>query len=581
MIEKIRQKLTRSQMLMFVSVIIGFVTGVASVILKYLVHYIQMFLQRDWGFTGQGYIITIFPMIGILLTVIFVKVVLKGKLGRGIANVLYEITNKASIVHKDKMYSHAATSALTVGFGGSAGLEAPIVVTGSAIGSNIAKYFGLGYKDRTILLAAGAAAGISAVFNAPITGVIFALEVILISTAVVEFIPIILASVVGALISKIVFNEDLLFIFTMQESFNYYNMPYYLILGILCGFISLYYARMSHYIEGIFAKFGNHIYMKAIVGGLLLSFLYLLFPTIFGEGYNSVKLLATGQFDRVFNNSIVSYYLSNEWFYIFFIGAIALIKVIATSITIRSGGNGGNFAPSLFIGAYTGFFFASLINKLNISSLPVSNFILVAMAGILSGVFYAPFTGIFLIAEITGGYELILPLMLVSAISYIFTKHFEPYSMETKKLAEKGKIFTDDKDLNVLKLLRTSKIIENDFVPIKEDGYLSDLIEAIKLSRRNSYPVLNESKQLVGLVDLDEVRALIFKPELYDKITIKEIMMIPDTIVSVNEPMTSVIKKFDQSKHWILPIVDEFNVYLGFVSRSHIFNKYRKLIKEI
>ncbi len=568
-------------MLMLVSVIIGLVTGSVSVLLKFVVHHIQQFLQSDWNFTGDEYLIAIFPMIGILLTVIFVQVVLKGKLGRGIANILYEITNKASIVHKDKTYSHAITSALTVGFGGSAGLEAPIVVTGSAIGSNIAKAFHLGYKDRTILLAAGAASGIAAVFNAPITGVIFALEVILVSSAVSEFIPIILASVIGALISKIVFNEDILFVFKLQENFNYLNVSFYIILGILCGMISLYYAKMSHFIEGLFAKFKHRIYLRAIIGGLILSLLYLLFPTIFGEGYHSVKLLANGQFDQVFNNSIVSEFLSNEWFFIAFIGIIALIKVVATAITLGAGGNGGNFAPSLFIGAYTGYFFSALINKMSFYRLPVGNFTIVAMAGILSGVFYAPFTGVFLIAEITGGYELILPLMIVSAISFVFAKHFQPYSMDTKKFAEKGKIFTDDKDLNVLKLLRTSKLIETDFSTVSIDGDFNELIEAIKCSKRNSYPVLNSQQQLMGIIDFDEVRELIFKPEAYNEITIKQLILIPDTIVRINEPMMNVIHKFDKSHHWILPVTDENNQYLGFISKSNIFNKYRKLIKEI
>lgn len=568
-------------MLLLVAVIIGIVTGIVAVLLKYSVHYIQHFLQRNWQFPGQEYLITIFPMIGILLTVLFVQLRLKGNLRRGISNVLYEISNKSSFVHKDKLYSHAATSAITVGFGGSAGLEAPITVTGAAIGSNISKQFALGYKDRTILLAAGSAAGIAAVFNAPITGVIFALEVMLISSAVSEFVPIIIASVMGALVSKIVFNEDLLFVFRLQESFNYYNVPYYFLLGIICGIMSLYYAKITTFIEGILEKFKNRPYLGAIVGGLTLSLLYLLFPTIFGEGYESVKLLANGQFDKVFNNSIVSSLLTNEWFFIFFIGAIALIKVVATAITLGSGGNGGNFAPSLFVGAYTGYFFSALINKTGITHLPVGNFTLVAMAGILSGVFYAPFTGIFLIAEVTGGYELILPLMIVSAISFVFTRHFEPYSMDTKCLAEKGEIFTEDKDLNVLTLLRTSSLIEQDFTPVDVTGDFSMLIDAIKNSKRNSYPVLNAEKQLVGLIDFDEVREIIFKPELYEELTIKKIMMVPDVVVRTNEPMRTVIRKFDTSFHWILPVVDENNIYLGFVSKSNIFNKYRKLMKEI
>ncbi len=490
-----------------------------------------------------------------------------------------KLPKKGGFVHKDKMYSHVLTSAVTVGFGGSAGLEAPIVITGSAIGSNVGRVMHFNYKERTLMIAAGAASGISAVFNAPITGVIFAIEVLLVDATVKEFIPIIISAVAGALCSKIILGEDVLFVFKLSEAFNYYNVPYYVLLGICTGLIALYYARMTHYVEKIFAKFKHKVFSKALVGGTLLAFLILLFPSLFGEGYQSVKLLASGEFEKIFHNSIVSDYLTNEWFFLVFVGLIALIKVIATSVTLGSGGNGGNFAPSLFVGAYFGFFFARLINKLQITNLPESNFILVSMAGILSGVFYAPFTGVFLIAEITGGYELIIPLMIVSAFSYLICKHFEPYSMDNKKLAEKGRILTDDKDQNVLTLLKTSRIIEDDIKTIEVSKKLGDLVELIKTSHRDIFAVLNISGQLVGIIDLDDVREMMFKPDLYNVVSIKHLMKNPPAAIHADEDMRNVMRKFDMSKSWNLPIIDEDGLYIGFVSKANIFNNYRKLLK--
>jgi len=428
-------------------------------------------------------------------------------------------------------------------------------------------------------LASGAAAGISAVFNAPITGVIFVMEVILIEATVSEFIPIIIASVAGALCSRIILGEDILFHFQLTEAFDYNNVPYYILLGLICGFMSLYYARMTHKIEEIFAKFKTKTYTKALIGGTLLALLCLLFPSLFGEGYVSLKLLAAGEGSKIFQNSILEGFIGNQWFFIAFVGLIALFKVIATSITLSSGGNGGNFAPSLFVGAYTGFFFSSLINRFEITKLPESNFTLVGMAGILSGVFYAPFTGIFLIAEITSGYELIIPLMIVSAFAFIIAKHFEPYSMDTKKLAAKGQILTDDKDHNILTLLKTSKIIEDDIKTIDIDKKLGDLVELIKHSHRHTFAVLNSDEHLVGIIELDDVREIMFKPEKYDDISIKHLYKKPNAIIHIHEDMKNVMRKFDTTHSWNLPIIDDNGKYVGFVSKSNIFNNYRKLLK--
>lgn len=577
----LKSKLSPSQQIVSVSVLIGLVTGLEAVLLKFCVHHIQAFIQADRNFAFNDFLITLAPVVGLFLTVAVVNLFFNGKLGRGIPNVLYDIAQRAALVHRDKMYSSAITSGLTVGFGGSAGLEAPIVVTGSAIGSNFARYFHFGFRDRTVLLASGAAAGISAAFNAPITGAIFALEVLLTNVSVTEFIPIILSSVCGALLSKILLSEDILFLFTVTSHFDYINVPYYILLGVLCGFISLYYSRINFFVGNFGRKFESHKYLRAIIGGLMLSCLYLLFPSLFGEGYRSVKLLAAGQWDSIFNNSIISNYLSNEWFFIFFIGAVACMKIFATAITLSAGGNGGNFAPSLFVGAYTGFFFARLLTKLHLGNLPIGNFTLVGMAGILSGVFYAPITGIFLVAEITGGYTLILPLMIVSSVAYLIVKHFEPYSLDIKNYAQKGQILTNDSDSNVLILLKTPSLIEHDIKTIEPDKNLGDLVEVIKESTRNTFAVVDKDQKLVGIIELDYVRDVMFNTAKYKKITVRQLMRKPDSKIIVNESMREVMKKFDSNKAWLLPVVDENGKYLGFVSKSYIFNNYRKQLQEI
>lgn len=579
MLKRLQHKISKNQFIVFAAIIIGLIIGFEAIILKFIVHYIQELSHKDWGFSLQTYLIPLLPIFGILITVFVVHRLFHGKLGRGISNVLYEIAKKGGFVHKDKMYSHIFTSSLTVGFGGSAGLEAPIVVTGAAIGSNFARVFHLNYKERILLLASGSAAGISAVFNAPITGVIFVMEVILIEATVSEFIPIIIASVAGALCSRIILGDDILFHFRLTETFDYNNVPYYILLGIICGFMSLYYSKMTHKIESIFAKFKHKTYQKALIGGTLLAFLCLLFPSLFGEGYVSLKLLANGEGSKLLHNSIFESLIGNQWFFIVFVGLIAFFKVVATSITLGSGGNGGNFAPSLFVGAYTGFFFSGLINKFEITRLPESNFTLVGMAGILSGVFYAPFTGIFLIAEITSGYELIIPLMIVSAFAFLIARHFEPFSMDTKKLASKGQILTDDKDQNILTLLKTSKIIEDDIKTIDVNKNLGDLVDLIKHSHRHTFAVLNDESQLVGIIELDDVREIMFKPEKYNEISIRHLFKKPNAVIHINEDMKNVMRKFDMTHSWNLPIIDENGKYVGFVSKSNIFNNYRKLLK--
>lgn len=571
-------KFSARQILVISSILVGLTAGLAAVILKTAVYYIHKAVTHDNNIQYQYLLYLLFPTIGILLTVWFVQRYLKGRLGRGTANILHSIAKKSSFLPKDQMYSHIVTSALTVGFGGSAGLESPIVVTGSAIGSNFARTHHISYKDRTLLLACGAAAGIAAAFNSPIAGVLFALEVLLADVSISAFIPLIIAAATGGLLSKIMLGEDTLLSFKLIEPFDYYNVQFYIILGLLSGFISVYYARIYIKIETFLKPKKKNVYLKAIMGGTALSILILFFPSLFGEGYESIKTLSDLNPEKLFEHSILSNFVSNQWLLVIFIILTMFLKTVAAAITIGSGGNGGNFAPSLFVGAYLGFAFAYILNLLGVSNIPISNFTIVAMAGVLSGVFHAPLTAIFLIAEITGGYELMIPLMIVSASSFMISKYFEPYSMDIKRLAKKGHVFTSNKDRNILTSLKISKVLETDFQSVSPDATLGKLVEVVAQSKRNIFPVV-ANELLVGVIVLDNIREIMFKHDMYEKVYVKELMRKPLATISLDEEMESVMKKFDETAAWNLPVLNE-GKYIGFISKSSIFVQYRnRLIK--
>lgn len=578
-IEWLHGKLDKKQFLILSSILVGFTAGLAAVVLKMLVHFFQIAATYDYDERIKGAVPIILPIVGILLTVFFVQKHLKGKLGRGNANVLQAIAKKGSRLPPDQMYSHIVTSALTVGLGGSAGLESPMVTTGAAIGSNYGRTYKLTYKDRTLLLACGAAAGIAAAFNAPIAGVLFALEVLLADVTISLFIPVMISAAAGALLSLMLLDEQTRLEFKLQQAFDFHNVPWYVILGILCGLISVYYSRIFPRITGFFRKRKKFPWTNAIVGGIILSLLIWCFPSLYGEGYDSIKILADVHPEKLLENSLFEPIAHNPVYVLIFIGIIMLVKVFATSITIGAGGNGGNFAPSLFVGAYLGFVFSYGLNISGITNLPISNFTIVAMAGILTGIFHSPLTGIFLIAEITGGYELMIPLMIVSALSYTIVKYFEEYSMDVKALAKKGQIFTHDKDRNILTTLKVSKVIETDFDVVRPEQTLGDLVAVVSKANRNIFPVVNRDGQLEGIILLDNIRDVMFRQELYASVTCEEMMRQPAAIVHPDESMYDVMKKFDETGAWNFPVIDD-GKYAGFISKSSIFSKYReKLIR--
>lgn len=570
----IHRKTNEKQFLIFSSILVGLSAGLAAVILKLFVFFIRQYLVEDFFFRfDYKYLYLILPLIGIGITILIVKYFFKNQLNRGNTAILYAIAKKSSFLPFHQMYSHVITSGLTVGFGGSAGLESPIVSTGSAIGSNFAKTYKLSYKDRTLLLAAGVAGGIAGAFNAPIAGVLFALEVILVDMSISAFIPLLIAAASGALLSKIILHESDLLFFRLKQPFDYNNVFFYIILGLLAGIVSLYYVNFFDKVESKFSKIKSG-FSKWLIGGITLACLFALFPSLFGEGYESIKSLSEFKAPDLFKNSILLNFLDNKWMLLIFITLTLLLKAVATGITLGMGGNGGNFAPSLFVGAYLGFIFAFFLTLLGFDNIPVSNFTIVAMAGILSGVFHAPLTGIFLIAEITGGYELIIPLMIVSSISYLIVKYFHPESLDVRRLKDKGAIVSDNKDTSILSKIDIKEAIETDFATIHFKATLRDIVETIKHSKRNTFPVVKKNNKLLGIIYLDNIREEMFNTEHYDSVTAKELMRKPTMVIDFHEDIFAIMKKFEESGQWNLPVV-RGDMYIGFLSKSSILDKYR------
>lgn len=573
----LREKVNRVQYIMIVASLVGLCSGLVAVLLKTAVHYIERWIS-EIPLSRFSYLL--FPGLGLLLTVIIIHKFYGGHIEKGIAMVLRSIARRSSFIPFSHTYMHVVTSSVTVGLGGSVGLEAPIVATGSAVGSNLARIHQLNYQERTLLIACGAAAGIAAVFNAPIAGVIFAIEVLLSETIISYFIPLIISAVIGALCSKIILKEDILFNFLLKEAFNYYNVPFYIMLGVFCGFISLYYANVFKKVEHRMHDWRLNPYVKALLGGFFLLVIYILFPTLFGEGYDSVKLVANGNSNIIHDNTGLFALMEHQWAVLIFVGAVMLLKPVAAGVTIGSGGNGGNFAPSLFVGSYLGFFFAKLLNTTKWFDTPVGNFSLVGMAGVLSGVMYCPLTAIFLIAEITNGYELIIPLMIVSSISFFIVKHYQPYSMETRKLAMEGQIFTHKREQNILTSIQLGDIIKNNYQSISIDSLLRDLVEMIKLSDKNIFAVADKKGNFIGIIELNDVKKQMFNPELFDKVSIRQIMKKAPDVIYAGESMTRVMEKFDLTHSWYLPVLTEDRKFIGFISKTKIFEQYRQIISE-
>lgn len=574
----LKERLSRNQFLVLSGILVGCTAGIAGVILKTFVHNIHHFITHKVHFEYQIVFYIIFPFLGIVLTAAIVIALFKGQDRKGIGAILYEIAQNSSIVSSVKMYSQVIQSAITVGLGGSAGIESPIAVTGAAIGSNYARTYRLTYKERTLLLAAGATAGIASAFNAPIAGIMFAFEILLTGVIFTDFIPLVVAAVCGSLLSRILLQEDILFRFYTREPFNYYNVPYYLILGILTGLYARYFVIVSQKVEHFINILQLSRLRKAMFGGAVLSLLCVFFPPLFGEGYDTVKDFTNGNINSVIHNSLFRYFEIEQWTIIMFLIFVCLLKAFATSFTIFSGGNGGNFAPSLFAGGSVGFLFAVVCQNLGFSDVPVTNLILVGMAGAMSGILYAPLTAIFLIAESSSGYDLFIPLMIVAVMSYLIAKWFAPISPELKNLADEGKIFTQKHDRNLLSSLHTKNFIDFNSQIIKEDSSLQELYDLISTGTKNSFAVVDDHYKLIGTLTLDDIRPYLFNEN--EKLNISNLIKVPPAVVALTDQPVKVIQLFDDTSTWNLPVVDEDNRFIGFISKTAILTSYRELLKD-
>lgn len=575
----LNNRLSRNQFLVLSGILVGCTAGLAGVILKTLVHNIHYFITTKVHFEYQILFYIIFPFLGIVLTTLVVLTIFKGQDRKGIGAILYEIAQNSSIVSSVKMYSQIIQSAITVSFGGSAGLESPIAVTGAAIGSNYAQTYRLSYKERTLLLAAGATAGIASAFNAPIAGIMFAFEILLTGVVFTDFIPLVVAAVCGSLLSRILLQEDVLFRFYTREAFNYLNVPYYLILGIFSGLYARYFViisqKVEHFIKGL--KFSR--LRKAMFGGAVLSLLCVLFPPLFGEGYDTVKAFTNGNTYSIIENSLFRYFEIKNFTIIIFLVLVLILKAFATSFTIFSGGNGGNFAPSLFAGGTVGYLFAIICQQLGFENVPVTNLVLVGMAGTMSGVMYAPLTAIFLIAESSFGYDLFIPLMIVSIMAYLIAKWFSPISPELKSLADQGKIFTNKHDENLLFSLKTEDFIDRYSQAVSENAPITELFELVKNGKKNIFAVVDDKKTLRGILTLDDIRPYLFTNDEVSA-TIIQIMKTPPAIIHPENQPLEILKMFDDTAVWNLPVVNEKNQFIGFISKSTILMSYRELLRD-
>ncbi|HBH23506.1 MAG TPA: chloride channel protein [Cytophagales bacterium] len=574
-----RKHISDQQFTNFLATIIGILTGFAAVFLKWVVHYIQQLLTKGFSIEYENFQYIIYPAIGIAIVVIIKKYVVKKPVGHGIPNVLYTISKQSGLMKFYHTYISFITSALTVGFGGSVGLEGPTVSTGAAIGSNIGRISHLDHKRLIMLIACGSAGAMAAIFKAPIAAVIFAVEVLMLDLTLTALVPLLISSVTAALVSYFFLGQQSVYKFLIHSEFKFDDIPYYIILGVICGILSLHFTRVYNKMDHWFTHLKQkNIWVKWIVGSIILGLLIFLLPSLYGEGYEVINASLRGNYDYLFDNTFFYAYKENAFAIIFMFLAIVLLKVVATSSTFGAGGVGGIFAPSLFVGANAGLLFAQIANLFHIRHLENANFALVGMAGMIAGVIHAPLTAIFLIAELTRGYELFIPLMIVSTISYTTIKNFEKNSVYTRQLARKGHLFTHHKDQAILKMLDLNKLIETNFQSVDKDATLRDLVKVISESKRNLFPVVDKEGVLYGIVHLNNIRYIIFKPELYDVTKVQSLMYYPNHWVSPDDTVEEIVESFQKSGHFNLPVINE-GKYIGFVSKANILSKYRKLLK--
>ncbi len=568
------------QFFLFCSLIIGLIAGFLAYGLKSAVFYLRDFILAE-SFTEIRLLLFVLPTIGILITYIMKKWILRDNSKHNVQAILYSISRRNSKMERHKILSSVLGAVFTAGFGGSVGLESPVISSGGAFGSNLGRWLRMNYKEITVLLACGSAAGISAIFNTPIAGVVFAIEVLMIDLTRFSLIPLLLASTTGTIVTHLLYSEGMLFQYTITQSFLAGNIPYYLLLAVIVAFVSLYFTRTFLYIEKVFEKIKNDL-VKIAIGGLLFGLLLYVFPQLYGEGYLSVTHLLNGDLDAFSGNAFMFNEIgSSALLFVILMLSLILLKVVATSITIAAGGVGGIFAPSAVTGAMTGYLFAFSVNIIaGEVILSPGNFALVGMAACLSGVLHAPLTGLFLIAEITSGYELIVPLMMAVTVVFIIVKIIEPHSIFTFHLAKRGELITHHKDKAVLNFLTIENVLENNLQKVPVEANLGELVNYISKSKRNIFPVIDDDGKLEGIVYVEDIRDIMFQQELYQNTWVRQLMRVPNIVVDACDTMQEVMDKFNVSDSWNLPVVQD-GKYIGIISKSSLFSVYRKKLISI
>ena len=572
-------KISERNFIYIISLIVGVFSGLAALVLKNLIYLVEVQLTGWFEANTFSFLYLAYPILGITLTWLFVKYIVKDDIGHGVTKILFSISRKRGRLKPHNTWSSMVASSMTIGLGGSVGAEAPIVLTGASIGSNLARVFKLNYRYVTLMIGCGAAGAIAGIFKAPIAGIVFTLEVLMLDMTMAYLIPLLISSITAASLSYIFKGSAMVMKFELVNSFSVNNIGFYILLGVFAGLVSFYFTRSIMWQEQQFKKLANP-FVRLLIGGTILSFLVFMLPPLWGEGYTSIVKIFSGHGADVLNNSIFFGWKENSYLVILVLLMILLLKVVATAATTGGGGIGGIFAPTLFMGAVSGFLLAKTLNTVFQLQLPEENFALAGMAGLMAGVMHAPLTAIFLTAEITGGYGLFIPLIITSTVSYLTIMRFEPHSIYTKRLAERGDLITHHKDKTVLKLMQTRNLIETDFEILSPEATLRDLSKAISKSQRNLFPVVDEQGMLKGMVKLSEVRTLIFESDLYDTVKIKDLMYMPKHFVSPRDSMEEVVEKFETSGRFNLAVIDN-GKYIGFLSRAKVFSEYRDNIRDI
>jgi len=577
--EKRLSEISEKNLIYILSLLVGILSGTAAFMLKNFIFYVSYFLTRHFKASSESLFYLAYPMIGILISLLIVKYVIKDDISHGISKILSVLSKKGSQIKAHNMFSSMVTSGFTIGFGGSVGAESPIVYTGAAIGSNISRLFKLNQNQVRLLIGCGATGAIAGIFKAPIAGIMFTLEVLMLDLTMASLIPLLISGITAATMAYFFMGDSVLFHFSVKNQFDYSNLPYYILLGIMCGLISFYFTRTGMYVESRFKRI-NNTYIKLIIGGISLGLMVFIFPSLWGEGYESINKIFNGQGPDLLNNSVFFDWKSDPYVLLIILIIILMLKVVAMAITTTSGGVGGIFAPTLFMGAIGGYILSLSLNTFFGLNLPHANFALAGMGALMAGVMHAPLLGIFLIAEITGGYQLLVPLIISATVAYVIATRFEPHSIYTKRLAEMGELVTHHKDKAAMHFMNVKDLIETDFEILTPDLNLGQMTYFIARSKRDLFPVVDENGMMLGMIKLNDIRNLMFEQELYEKISVSDLMYMPEFFISPSDSVEVVAEKFKSCKRYNLAVIDDGR-YIGFISRARVFSVYRDTMADL